>query len=97
VLDVYATLTDSGYSRELESQADAGAVELLRRVGYDPNGLVEALLAMEENFKPGAKDFGRTHPSPAERYQALGLRFEPVSAPAPRQARFLKAMTAIRQ
>ncbi len=37
---------------------------LLRRVGYNPNGLVEMLTVMKKNLKAGGLDFAKTHPAP---------------------------------
>ena len=65
--DVAQTLVTSGYSRATEREADAGAVEILLAVGYDPYALVRVLEAMEEKLEPGGRDFAKTHPDPLVR------------------------------
>jgi len=93
--DVTATLVNNGYSRSFEREADASAVTILTRVGYDPAALVAMLTEMEKNLKPGGLDFAKTHPSPRsriddiERLHAVGKA--PAEIPA-RQARFRKAL-----
>lgn len=62
--DVAQTLVTSGYSRATEREADAGAVEILISVGYDPHGLIRVLERMEEELDPDGRDFAKTHPDP---------------------------------
>lgn len=89
--DVTSTLVNNGYSRSFEREADAAAVTILARVGYDPNGLVAMLTEMEKNLKPGGLDFAKTHPSPRSRIDDIQRRHAGGKAlteiPA-RQARF---------
>jgi predicted Zn-dependent protease len=95
ISDVTSTLVNNGYSRSFEREADAAAVTILTRVGYDPNGLVAMLTEMEKNLKPGGLDFAKTHPSPRsriddiERQRAGGKALAEVPA---RQARFRKGL-----
>jgi predicted Zn-dependent protease len=95
ISDVTSTLVNNGYSRSFEREADAAAVTILTRVGYDPNGLVAMLTEMEKNLKPGGLDFAKTHPSPRsriddiERQHAGGKALAEVPA---RQARFRKGL-----
>ncbi|MGZ5489042.1 MAG: M48 family metalloprotease [Candidatus Aminicenantales bacterium] len=95
ISDVTSTLVNNGYSRSFEREADAAAVTILARVGYDPGGLVAMLTEMEKNLKPGGLDFAKTHPSPRsriddiERQLAGGKALAEVSA---RQARFRKGL-----
>jgi beta-barrel assembly-enhancing protease len=95
ISDVTSTLVNNGYSRSFEREADAAAVTILARVGYDPNGLVAMLTEMEKNLKPGGLDFAKTHPSPRsriddiERQHAGGKALTEVPA---RQARFRKGL-----
>jgi predicted Zn-dependent protease len=95
ISDVTSTLVNSGYSRSFEREADAVAVTILARVGYDPAGLVAMLTEMEKNLKPGGLDFAKTHPSPRsrideiERQHAGGKALAEVPA---RQARFRKGL-----
>jgi len=67
ISDIVKTMITSGYSRDLEKQADLAAVAILQRVGYDPRALVRMLQVMKTRLKPGGKDFAKTHPDPAER------------------------------
>jgi Zn-dependent protease with chaperone function len=72
-------LLTRGYSRDFEREADAFAIELMRRVGRRPSDYARALEALkgelEDKWKipgrggPGAPDFGyfATHPSLDER------------------------------
>jgi beta-barrel assembly-enhancing protease len=94
--DVLNTLVVSGYSRDQERQADATAVAILRRAGYNPYAMVEMLTIMKSQTKPGA-GFGKTHPDSQERINGvLSLVGSPgkVSPPAARQARFERALGA---
>jgi predicted Zn-dependent protease len=95
ISDITGALINKGYARSSEYAADQAAVALLRRVGYDPNGLVEMLGIMKKNLRAGGPDFARTHPAPDDRLaeiQKKGLPYAAVPAPAPRQARFVKAL-----
>ncbi len=65
------TMITSGYSRDLEKQADLEAIRILHDVGYDPNALVRVLQAMKLKLKPGAHDFASTHPAPDTRIAYL--------------------------
>lgn len=69
--DITSTLVNTGYSRELEFEADAAAVRILQRVGYAPEGLVQMLEQMGKRMQPGSHGFGKTHPAPAARLEAL--------------------------
>jgi beta-barrel assembly-enhancing protease len=96
--DIISTLVNSGYARKLEVQADAGAVQILTRVGYDPNGLKQMLEEMERRVKPGSSGFGKTHPDPKARIDEIKPLLKNVvvtAAPPARQARFNKAMAGI--
>jgi predicted Zn-dependent protease len=67
ITDIASTLMKSGYSRDLERDADKGAVTILRRVGYDPGALIVMLTEMKKQLKPGGLDFAKTHPDPKDR------------------------------
>ncbi len=98
ITDITGTLITKGYSRSSEYGADQAAVKLLRRVGYDPNGLVEMLTVMKQNLKAGGLDFAKTHPAPEDRVKEIqnqGLAYKAISAPASRQARFVKALGSL--
>lgn len=65
--DMTQTLTNSGYGRRLESEADKTAVGLLQKSGYNAEGLVRVLERLKAKTKPGAKDFTATHPDTDDR------------------------------
>lgn len=95
ITDITSTLMNSGYSRGLEKEADGSAVVLLRRVGYDPRGLVTMLGEMEKRLKPGGPGFAKTHPDPGDRIRDVegnvsGSPAAPESSS--RRDRFAKAM-----
>ncbi|MBU0742687.1 M48 family metallopeptidase [bacterium] len=93
--DITQTLVNSGYARSLEHQADASAVTVLDRIGYDPHALVGMLEEMDRRWDPKGHGFERTHPSPKDR---LGKVRGTVpagaagAAPAKRAARFADAV-----
>lgn len=96
--DVTRTLTTSGYSRRAEREADAAAVAILKRVGYDPHALIRMLRHMDERLEPGGRDFARTHPPPQERIRDIQRMVRSVpqpDIPAARQTRFEQAMQGI--
>jgi len=98
ITDITATMINNGYSRAFEHEADTAAVTILKRVGYDPNGLVAMLKTMETQLKPGAEDFSKTHPSPQSRIddvQELIGEFGKPATPKARQARFKRALGKI--
>jgi beta-barrel assembly-enhancing protease len=95
ITDITNTMIEKGYSRSSEYDADAKAVQILKRVGYDPNGLIEMLTAMKKNLKTGGPDFAKTHPSPENRITEIqndGLKYTAVKSPAARQQRFQQAL-----
>jgi beta-barrel assembly-enhancing protease len=89
-------MISNGYSRSFEFEADDAAQTILRRLGYDPNGLVEMLMIMEKKLKPGEAGFAKTHPAPQDRIdevqRKLGVKYSPVLTPKARQARYMKAV-----
>ncbi len=98
ITDITNTLINKGYARSAEYEADQAALTLLRRVGYDPNGLTEMLTLMKRNLKPGGLDFAKTHPSPDDRVAEIQKRYPgnaAVRPPASRQTRFQQAMGQI--
>ena len=98
IADITNTLINKGYARSQEYEADQAALTILKRVGYDPGGLTEMLAMMKRNLKPGGADFAKTHPSPDDRIaqiSASSAGYAAARPPAPRQARFQKAMERI--
>ena len=87
---------NTGYSRPFEYAADDVAQTLLRRLGYDPNGLVEVLMVMDKKLKPEDAGFGKTHPTPQDRIEKVqknaGVKYSPVQMPRARQARYTKVL-----
>jgi predicted Zn-dependent protease len=62
------------FSRDHEREADRVGVSILRRAGYDPDGMAEffELLAREQRRSPGSVGtFLSTHPAPRERAAEL--------------------------
>ncbi len=96
VTDIFTTAMRNGYSKRQEGEADVAAVALLQRVGYDPSGLVDMLLVMDERLSPARHDFSRTHPTPTERYQHImahtPFEYTPVRSPPVRAERFQAAL-----
>lgn len=96
--DVVNTLVVSGYSRAQERQADEAALTILRRVGYQPYALVEMLTVMQGQLKAGGPGFGKTHPDPQDRINAVRtMAGSPGGTPSPsvRQTRFERALGAV--
>lgn len=95
ISDITSTLVNNGYSRNFERQADVAAVTILKRVGYDPNGLVNMLKVMEKKLKPGGPDFAKTHPAPESRIADIQKhigKYAKVQEPKARQKRFSAAL-----
>ena len=62
------------FSRDDEREADRVGLEMMRRAGWDPRGMVElfALLQREQQRNPGSVEaFFSSHPSPADRMAEL--------------------------
>jgi predicted Zn-dependent protease len=98
ITDITSTMINNGYSRNFERQADIAAVTILKRVGYDPDGLVDMLKEMEKRLKPGGLDFAKTHPSPESRIADIQKqigKYAKVQEPEIRQKRFLAALRNI--
>ena len=100
--DITNTLVNSGYSRELELEADQMALVIMRKAGYDPQAFDEMLTVMKSKLKPGGVDFAKTHPDPQVRITAVEKSLAgkpgvtvPGSAQSARQARYKAALGAI--
>lgn len=65
-------IVTSGYSRDVESRADANGVKLLASLGYEQGGLAEALDRLDPgNRRSTAGDYLSSHPNTAERRRTL--------------------------
>jgi predicted Zn-dependent protease len=98
ISDITNTMINNGYSRSYEYQADAAAVTILRRAGYNPAALREMLEVMAGQIKPGGTDFAKTHPSPENRIAELkdgGASSTGGVIPGIRKQRFAKAMSRL--
>lgn len=96
--DITGTLVNTGYSRDLEREADQAALTILSRAGYDPRGLSVMLEEMGRRLKPGSHGFGSTHPSPKDRLAAVAASLpagQPDPEPAERSRRFRAAMAGL--
>jgi predicted Zn-dependent protease len=60
-------LMNSGYVQSQEFEADAAAIDLLQRAGYDPAAMVSMLRVLEERQPSRPGGFNKTHPSPSAR------------------------------
>ncbi len=61
-------LIASGYSRQLETEADIHGLQLMREAGYDPNGALVVLRMLEELENKGGMRVFPNHPRAADRY-----------------------------
>ena len=100
--DITNTLVNSGYSRELELQADQMALVIMRKAGFDPQAFEKMLTVMKGKLTPGGVDFAKTHPDPQARITAVekALAGQPAVTATPaaertRQARYRAALGAI--
>ncbi|MEM7397000.1 MAG: M48 family metallopeptidase [Verrucomicrobiota bacterium] len=98
VNDVFHTIADVGYGPTKELEADATAVTLLQRVGYNPAALSRVLEELEKRYDPAQGGLAKTHPHPRKRIEAVNRIIGDAEAvqPAPeRQARFDKHLAGI--
>jgi predicted Zn-dependent protease len=71
VTDLTEKLLVTGYDRSQEYKADAYAVELLRRAGYETNALTRALGTIEGGTSTERGGWFETHPAPSKRIKEL--------------------------
>ena len=98
ISDITQTMINTGYSRSLEYQADKAATIIMKRISYNPNGLVDMLETMKTKLRPGKADFFKTHPKPQARIKEIQKsigKYKPVSMPGARQLRFKKALSRV--
>ncbi len=98
ITDVTKTLANSGYARAFEREADGDAIVIMKRVGYNPEGLVNMLAEMGKRLEKDTRGFAKTHPDPNDRIKdlrkAIGAQTAIKPHPA-RQARFTAALSGI--
>ncbi len=98
ISDITQTLVSSGYSRDLEREADRAAVAILTDTGYNPRGLEAMLTVMQGRWQPRGPGFMRTHPAPRDRLGEIVPQLAaapPLAPPAVRQARFANALAGL--
>ncbi|MGR9015126.1 MAG: M48 family metalloprotease, partial [Gammaproteobacteria bacterium] len=97
--DITQTLVNSGYARGQENEADATAIKIMQRVGYDPAALIRVLETMKVKVQPGATGFTSTHPEPDDRIAdirpLLPQSLTAMAANANRDQRFGKMLAAL--
>jgi len=72
----------NSFSREAEMEADAFAVDVMPRAGYDPNGLVTFFQTLQGETGGAPSDFLSSHPATADRAAAARARIDALP-PAP--------------
>jgi predicted Zn-dependent protease len=98
IFDISSTMIVNGYSRKAEAEADALAVEIMRRAGYDPAALLRVLAAIKSRSAGDARGFAKTHPPPEARVADLAGMIAAAGGSAPpraRRERFAAAMAGI--
>ncbi|TVQ37577.1 MAG: peptidase M48 [Spirochaetaceae bacterium] len=97
--DVTTTLVNNGYSRSAEREADQAAVEIMKRIGYDPEALIRVLERMDEDWVSDGPGFMRTHPAPRTRIEvvrnAIGTYRHQPAGTAERQRRYERALGSV--
>lgn len=99
VKDVTDTLLTKGYSRSQEYAADEYAAVVLRRTGYEPQGLVAMLRALEAQADTRGSDDGwfSTHPAPKRRLGELDdAMLAATGTPEGTQVRLARFRTALK-
>jgi predicted Zn-dependent protease len=97
ISDITNSLINNGYSRSFEYQADQASVSLVKRIGYNPEGLIDVLKVMGKNIKKGGLDFAKTHPASNDRIKEIQSKnkFASLVEPKTRQDRFKAAVAGI--
>jgi len=93
ISDMVQTLALNGYSRGAEFEADQAALPILRGAGYSEAALASMLRNMNARLTTGS-GFGRTHPSPHDRIEALKVSGSAPGNPV-RQKRFEASLAAM--
>ncbi|HDR15317.1 MAG TPA: hypothetical protein ENN79_07540 [Desulfobacteraceae bacterium] len=96
--DIMKTLVDKGYQSSQEYDADKAAVEIMRRIGYNPVALKGMLKEMSKRLGPTSGGFGKTHPTPQKRLRQVETVIDEsgvTKTPGVRKARFNRTMAGI--
>lgn len=64
-------LLDLRYGRQQELESDRWAIGLIKRAGYDPNGMITLLRILMDAGSAGGPEFLQTHPHPERRLEAI--------------------------
>lgn len=98
ISDITGTMVNSGYARKFERQADETAVEIMKRVGYNPMGLKIMLFEMGKQMQNQESGFAKTHPDPKDRIADVDKLLDNVNKiaqPSSRKTRFKAALAGI--
>lgn len=85
--DVFNTLVTKGYSRSQEYDADEVAVGVLNRAGYNANGLLAMLTALDTVKEGKSGGWYSTHPEPEDRIDEIESEVDTKAATTPEQAK----------
>ena len=95
--EIVNALVSSGFSKEQEYQADAYAIRLMSRAGYDPSQMLEMLHKIEDNHTKGG--WNQTHPKAEKRIKEAQKVLKTINRKAAdknvRQSRFEKMSSDI--
>jgi len=72
----------NSFGREAEREADAFAVEVLPKAGYDPEGLVTFFQTIQREYGDQGSLFLESHPAPSDRIEAATKLIAAQSLPA---------------
>lgn len=88
ITDITGTLMKGGYARGQEREADKAAIEILGRMGYRQQSLVDVLARMDKVLQTDNRGFGSTHPPASSRIEELTPLIQGSAlVPAPGEAR----------
>jgi predicted Zn-dependent protease len=59
------------YSRTAEQQADSLGMQIMRRAGYDPRGMISFLQTIQQHSSRRSVEFLSSHPNPSNRIARL--------------------------
>lgn len=97
--DITQKLVNTGYARGQENEADAAAIKIMQRVGYNPAALIGVLETMKAKVSPGATGFMSTHPPVDDRIAdirpLLPQSLAAMAANANRDRRFGEMISAL--